>query len=667
VPFPRRLIKAALTPAAAATLALVAAACGGSGGATAKSTTTSSAAGRGAAAPTLQATLASYRLTAPLSREVVLADGTSLVILGGLDRAQQSAAGVYRLDPATGQLSHLGALPSPVHDAAGAEVGGRWLVLGGGAPTTFDKVQSFSPSAGGGQLVGHLPRPRSDLAAATIGGTAYVAGGYDGSRPTPEILATTDGSSFRQVGTLTDGVRYPAVAASGGKLYLFGGESGSSVTADIQAFDPGSGQVRVVGQLPAPLSHASAVTLGGQIWVLGGKVGNAASDQILRFDPSTGKVSAAGQLPEAVTDAGATVVGDTGYLVGGEAPQTLDTVVTLTVTTGPSALGGAPDPAPAAASVPGSSTWKPGQAPFKGQLLIADRGNDRLIVVDANKQLLWQYPSATAPAPPGGFYFPDDGFFVRHGTSIISNEEGNNTIVQISYPAGQVIWTYGHPHSPGSAAGYLNQPDDAYLLADGTVSVADAMNCRILFIDGQGSPVSQIGTTGRCVHAPPTELGYPNGDTPLPDGNFLISEIHGSWISEYTPAGGLVWTVQLPIAYPSDPQQLGPDLYIVADYSRPGGIYEFNREGQILWSYKPTSGEDMLDHPSLAERLPNGLIGTNDDYRHRVVLIDPTTGQIAWQYGQTDVAGTGADQLHTPDGFDLLAPDHTTPTHPQTG
>jgi len=36
----------------------------------------------------------------------------------------------------------------------------------------------------------------------------------------------------------------------------------------------------------------------------------------------------------------------------------------------------------------------------------------------------------------------------------------------------------------------------------------------------------------------------------------------------------------------------------------------------------------MLDHPSLAERLPNGLIGVNDDYRHRVVLIDPKTKRI---------------------------------------
>ena len=47
----------------------------------------------------------------------------------------------------------------------------------------------------------------------------------------------------------------------------------------------------------------------------------------------------------------------------------------------------------------------------------------------------------------------------------------------------------------------------------------------------------------------------------------------------------------------------------------------------------------MLDDPSLAERLPNGLIGVNDDYRHRVVLIDPQRRRIVWQYGHTDHSG----------------------------
>jgi len=128
-----------------------------------------------------------------------------------------------------------------------------------------------------------------------------------------------------------------------------------------------------------------------------------------------------------------------------------------------------------------------------------------------------------------------------------------------------------------------------------------------------------------------------------------------------------VWSFKLPLTYPSDPQQIGPDLYLIADYTKPGGIYEFTREGQITFSYSFPSGEQMLDHPSLVEQLPTGLLCVNDDYRHRVAIIDPATKNIVWQYGVTDSPGTGPNQLNVPDGFDLLAPNNTTPTHPQTG
>jgi hypothetical protein len=289
--------------------------------------------------------------------------------------------------------------------------------------------------------------------------------------------------------------------------------------------------------------------------------------------------------------------------------------------------------------------------------------------MDTARTLQWEYPSATAPPPPGGFYFPDDAFFFHNGTGIISNQEENHTIVEVGYPSGKILFQYGHPGSPGSSAGYLHQPDDAYVLKDGTVTVADALNNRILFISPSGTVTSQIGN-GSSVHNPPTSIGYPNGDTPLPNGNVLVSEINGSWVTEYTPSGKLVWTLHLPsVNYPSDPQQLGPDLYLMCDYdpSAEGRILNFTREGQITWTYDVTVGGGMLKKPSLAEQLPNGLIMTNDDYRNRVVVIDPKYNAIVWQYGLTDKAGTAAGMLSIPDGFDLLLPNGTTPTHPQTG
>ena len=51
----------------------------------------------------------------------------------------------------------------------------------------------------------------------------------------------------------------------------------------------------------------------------------------------------------------------------------------------------------------------------------------------------------------------------------------------------------------------------------------------------------------------------------------------------------------------------------------------------------------------------------------RVVVIDPVTNSIVWQYGLTDTPGTLPGLLSIPDGFDLLARNGSTPTHPQTG
>jgi outer membrane protein assembly factor BamB len=543
-------------------------------------------------------------------------------------------------------------------------LGGSVLVFGGGATTGTDAVQSLSAGQDA-RLIGHLPTPRSDLVAVSMGDRAYVLGGYDGQAPSAAVLQTSDGRRFTSIAQLPVPVRYPAVAAVGQAIYLFGGETaGGTPTDAIQRVDVSNGDARVIGRLPNPLDHASAVAPGGHIYVLGGDAGGAASARILAFDPSQGTAAVAGRLPTPVSNAAAATLGAKGYLVGGigAGGAPLRSVIRVSV----KSVQPVASP-PAAGSTDSSPSASSKSTPFAGRLLIADRGNNRLLVVNSRKRVVWRYPAPGRPAPTGGFYFPDDAFFTHHGTGIIANEEQNETIVQIGFPSGKVTWSYGHPGVSGSTPGYLHEPDDAYLLANGTVTVADAQNCRVIFIDHRHRAISQIGTSGACAHDPPRSLGSPNGDTPLANGDVLVSEVNGSYIDELTPAGRLVWSTQLPIAYPSDPQQLGPDRYLVADYSRPGGIYEFDRAGHILWSYHPGSGKGMLDHPSLAERLPNGLIAANDDYRDRVVIIDPKTKRIVWQYGHTDAPGTGTNRLNTPDGFDLLAPGGRTPTHPYTG
>jgi outer membrane protein assembly factor BamB len=393
------------------------------------------------------------------------------------------------------------------------------------------------------------------------------------------------------------------------------------------------------------------------IYLAGGSNGTTDSAAIYAFDPDHDRVLPAGNLIAPVSNAAVVAVGGTGWLMGGENAGTPTANVQMLK---PNAKFGT-------AGDPGA-----GSPYFGEKLLIADRGNNRLLVLDDTGATVWTYPNPPQmPPPPGprGFYFPDDAFFFNHGSAIISNQEENETIVEIGYPSGKILWTYGHPAEPGSSPGFLHEPDDAYLLKNGNVTVADADNCRILVISPSGSILSQVGQTqtGLCVHNPPTGIGGPNGDTPLANGDFLVSETNGSFISEYTPTGTLVWTTHLPIGYPSDPQPLGADLYLCADYSDPGGIVEFNRTGQIVYQYRVASGLGQLNQPSLVELLPSGVFMANDDYRDRMIAIDPTTQATVWDYGVPDVPGTAPGYLNTPDGFDILNSDGSTPTHPQTG
>lgn len=80
------------------------------------------------------------------------------------------------------------------------------------------------------------------------------------------------------------------------------------------------------------------------------------------------------------------------------------------------------------------------------------------------------------------------------------------------------------------------------------------------------------------------------------------------------------------------------------------------RAGKTLWSYAPSSGPESLDHPSLALELPNGNFILNDDYNHRVLVLDRQTKRIIWQYGVTGVPGRAPGYLRIPDGVDIKPP-----------
>jgi outer membrane protein assembly factor BamB len=318
----------------------------------------------------------------------------------------------------------------------------------------------------------------------------------------------------------------------------------------------------------------------------------------------------------------------------------------------------APSPSASATATAPAATSSPApiaDGVFAGDLLIADRGNNRLLIVNSSAQVLWRFPVAGSLSP-GQQFSADDAFLAPDGRTIMASEEMHQVLARIDIATKRITWQYGHYNRTGSAAGFLNTPDDAYPLANGDVTVADIRNCRVIEIAPDKHVVRTWGHTGVCRDAPPYAYNEPNGDTPLADGGILITEIKGSRVVRLSAAGKVIFNIHVPTAYPSDAQLDAHGNVVVADYSNPGAVVAVSPTGHVVWRYGPKSGTGRLDHPSLAVPLPDGTLVLNDDLRDRVIFLNPITGRILWQYGRTGVAGRGPNRLHIPDGVNLIPP-----------
>ena len=422
----------------------------------------------------------------------------------------------------------------------------------------------------------------------------------------------------------------------------------------------------MAGHLPARVQGAAALSLDGQVYVAGG----AGTRAVLRFDPATARLSAAGELPVPVGYAGAAVLGDLGYLIGGEdggRPVPTVTVFRL-VPAGPAAAGGQASsvaPAPWLAAAAGPGRLSPGSDPsvLPADVLIADHHNNRLLIVDPQGRVRWEFPRPGDLAPGQTFLQPDDAFFSPDGKYIIVTQEDDQVISVISVADRRITYRYGVPGKPGSGPDHLFNPDDALLTPAGIIVSADIKNCRLVIITPPAHTVTRVigQTTNACTHDPPRRFGSPNGAFPMTNGHYLVTEINGDWADEMALNGHVVWSANpARVLYPSDSNEIYPGRYLTADFSNPGQVVEFTSSGRVVWRM------GGFNQPSLALPLPNGDILLNDDFNHRVCVVDPATHRVVWQYGHTGKAGREPGYLSDPDGVDLVPPDSLLVTHGAT-
>jgi hypothetical protein len=116
------------------------------------------------------------------------------------------------------------------------------------------------------------------------------------------------------------------------------------------------------------------------------------------------------------------------------------------------------------------------KVPGEDQFIIADGGNDRVLLVDeGTRSVLWY-------SKPGVFNNPADVEYSVADSAILVTDKGKSRIALISPEADTVFWQFP-PEDNTDNDKKLSLPSDADILPNGNILIADEGNTRLIEVD----------------------------------------------------------------------------------------------------------------------------------------------------------------------------------------
>jgi hypothetical protein len=227
--------------------------------------------------------------------------------------------------------------------------------------------------------------------------------------------------------------------------------------------------------------------------------------------------------------------------------------------------------------------------------------DNRVIVVDQNRNIVWQYGQAgVAGWGRNQLNTPVQATFLP-SKHILITDQGNQRVIEVNQAHG-VMWQYGQTGVAGSGPNQLSNPNSAELLENGNILIADENNNRVIEVDRLKNIVWQYGN--------PADTTILNGAafaSRLPNHHTLIADSGNSRIVEVDRLGNVVFS--------------------------------------FLTNQRPGSVTPSL--PTHAIRVSNGNTLISDQANNQVIEVDPK-GNIVFSYGQIGVLGAGPNQLNWP-------------------
>jgi hypothetical protein len=159
--------------------------------------------------------------------------------------------------------------------------------------------------------------------------------------------------------------------------------------------------------------------------------------------------------------------------------------------------------------------------------------DNRVFIVDPNGAILWQYGQAgVGGAGPNQLNTPVQSLFLINfpghpGPHVLIADQANQRIILVNLNH-RIVWQYGTTGVSGMGANQLNNPNSAEVLENGHILIADENNNRVIEIRPNGQLVKTF-TAGGTVSGAAFASRLPNGDTLITDSNNNRAvEVNGS-------------------------------------------------------------------------------------------------------------------------------------------
>jgi hypothetical protein len=280
-----------------------------------------------------------------------------------------------------------------------------------------------------------------------------------------------------------------------------------------------------------------------------------------------------------------------------------------------------------------------------GNILIADQFNNRVIEIETNGNIVWQFGLGPNDFSKRSIIGVNDvqrvgPFTLMAGTStpagvVTNTPDGtpDNRVILVD-PFGRIVWQYGQFGVTGDGPNELNTPVQSTWLPNAHVLITDQANNRIIEVNLQKQIVWSY--PGFNTDTNDALLG-PNSAELLENGHVLISDQSNNRALEVTHDNNdqvvARFSAQGSVSIVAFSSRLANGDTLLTD-SGNARIVEVDSNDVPVWQYlidtNPPSVQFPL--PTRAVRLANGDTLISDQFNNRVILVDSKTN-LVMSYG----------------------------------